>query len=411
VQRRVDRLRSFLTELAPEPEAGTQVGPHVQLTRRIGEGGMGAVWLGEHLTLGVEVAVKVLAARWLDSPLMLERFAEEARAGARIQSAHVVRVLDHGFYEGDLPYLVMEKLEGEDVAKRLERDGVLPLEDATQLVVQACRGLAAAQAAGIVHRDIKPSNLFLAREDAREVVKILDFGIAKRIDVPSGTATTTRHSWGTPRYMSPEQLVSPKSVDHCTDLWSLAVVAYECLTGAIPFEGETIAALAVAMERGRFTLPSEVRPELPRGLDGFFRRAFARDPDERFAEPSALARAWLEAVARPRPARGRWPAVGLMAALALGAVLAATAIGGDDEPAPAPSPAPSEAQGRLHEPIEAPAPRAPATATPSVSEPPAPPPRPHVAPPSAPPAAAPPEPALPEAAPPEEKPPRKNRGF
>jgi serine/threonine-protein kinase len=338
-----ERVRKFLAELAPEPGAGTLVGPHVRLTRRLAQGAMGAVWEAEHLTLGVPVAVKLLAARWTDDASMHERFVEEARAAARIASAHVVRVLDHGMYQSDLPYLVMEKLEGEDVARRLERDGPLPLEDVTQIVVQVGRGLQAAHAADIIHRDIKPSNLFLAEQDGRSVVKILDFGIAKRLDTPAGKTTSNQSAWGTPLYMSPEQLASPGRVDQRADLWALAVVAYECITGTLPFEGETVAALAVAMERGGFAPPSTLG--VPIALDAFFRRGLARSVDERFASAGELVDSWLAALAKS-PADHARRRLGMAALLAAGVALGAIAVHaqGDESEARTDAPPASSSQ-------------------------------------------------------------------
>src|SRR5262249_36668765 len=150
---------------------------------------------------------------------------------------HVVQILDHGVTTEGLPYIVMELLEGEELAQRIERLGRLTVRDTAIIVGQGSRALSKAHSLGIVHRDIEPENVFLTEIEGEVHVKVLDFGIAKKADASLGPLTSTGSSMGTPHFMSPEQIVSAKGVDGRSDLWSLGVVAYQCLTGALPFTG------------------------------------------------------------------------------------------------------------------------------------------------------------------------------
>jgi len=282
-------------ELAP----GVRVTENIRLTRRLGEGGMASVWVAEHLTLHVEVAVKFIAPELLGTaPDLIARFNREATAVARIRSPHVVQVLDHGMTPDGTPYIVMELLEGEDLGMRLDRDGQLPAAHVVSIVSQVAKALTRAHAVGIVHRDIKPDNIFIAGtdEDEEMFVKVLDFGIAKHTKKTSySVVTTTGTMVGTPAYMSPEQVLSGKHVDERADLWSLAVVAYHALTGDVPFQGNTLGALCVAIARGSFQPPSYVEPSLGRAMDAFMARALSLLPEERFQTPKEFAEAFREA--------------------------------------------------------------------------------------------------------------------
>ncbi len=322
---RVARLRRFLLEPTPALGPGCEIAPRVRLVEPIGSGGMGTVWRAEHESLGSEVAVKLLADASQHDGARLERFRKEAATLSRLRSRHVVRVLDFGFYQGDAPYLVMELLRGEDLASRLARAGRAQCKEVLTWIQHAASGLAAAHEAGVVHRDIKPQNLFLSVEDGEEVLKVLDFGVARTspsegVDVGLRSTTTAVGTLlGTPPYMSPEQLGRPQEVDARSDLWSLAVVAYEALTGRVPFQADTLAELAVAMDRGRFERPSRVVPGLSREIDAWFERALAPVPEDRFGSARELADALARALLAPPR---RWPAVALVGIAAAGATLA-----------------------------------------------------------------------------------------
>jgi serine/threonine-protein kinase len=273
-------------------DEGTVIAGKYRLDRPLGRGGMGAVWRARHLGLDKEVAVKLPIPAETESDGWRARFQREARAAGQIQSPHVVQVHDYGV-DGDQPYLVLELLEGEDLGARLKREGRLAPAEAARIVGAICKGLRAAHEAGLVHRDLKPQNVFLARVGGDEVVKILDFGIAK---APSTAAapgdTETGISLGTPHYMSPEQARDSKRVDARSDLWSLGVIAFRCLTGVLPFDGDEVGAVLLAICMDPIPRASEVAPHLGPAADRFFARALARDVAQRFQSASELAAAF-----------------------------------------------------------------------------------------------------------------------
>jgi eukaryotic-like serine/threonine-protein kinase len=278
-----------------------------RLERQLGKGGMGSVWLAEHLALRSWVAVKLMDPAIAATPEGAERFRREAQAAASLRSAHVVQVLDYGLHE-TTPFLVMELLQGESLAACLERERRLAPERTLAITTQVARALGRAHAAGIVHRDLKPDNVFLVREDDQELVKILDFGIAKTPAAKfGGVETRTGVTMGTPYYMSPEQVEGKKAVDHRTDLWAMAVITSECLTGVRPFDGETYGELLLNICARPIPVPSTVGP-VPAAFDAWFARATNRDPEQRFASAQDLAAALREVVSGAQaapPAAGR----------------------------------------------------------------------------------------------------------
>lgn len=276
-------------------QAGAVVGNNIRLVRPLKRGGMGSVWVAEHQTLRMQVAVKFMAEKLAEDREYVERFAREAMSSAQIKSPHVVQVFDHGVADGT-PFIVMELLEGEDLRTRLARTGPLPLREAALIIVQLARALSKAHAAGIVHRDIKPDNIFLLEHDGEIFVKILDFGVAKHAaqDTEFGM-TGTGAMVGTPHYMSPEQILSARRVDHRADLWSIGIVMYRALTGSVPFQGETLGAVCVAIERAQFLPPSQRRQDISLSLDSWFGRALSRDPDYRFQSAKEMAEAFVSA--------------------------------------------------------------------------------------------------------------------
>jgi len=278
------------------PTAGMLVSNNVRLVSPLAEGGMGSVWVAEHLGLSTQVAVKFIAEDIAKHKISVERFKREASAAAQIRSQHVVQVFDHGVTNDGVPYIVMELMEGEDLGKRVERLGPLSVEMTTIVVSQACRALSRAHALGIVHRDIKPDNLFLCESDGELLVKILDFGVAKKTSEFSNGVTTTGVVVGTPSYMSPEQVLSSKDVDGRSDLWSLGVVAYHCLTAQVPFDGETFGALAVAINAGTYAPLTQVCPQLPPVLDQWMALALAKDRDHRFSTAKEMSAALVHSV-------------------------------------------------------------------------------------------------------------------
>lgn len=294
-------------------EAGEQITSNLRLVRQLGKGGMGSVWVADHLTLGTQVAVKFMWRTFAEHPQFLERFRREATAAAQLRNPHVTQVFDHGVTATGEPYIVMEFLEGEDLGKRVKRQGPLPAALVADILSQAAKALGKAHQSGLVHRDIKADNIFLVDLDGDAFVKVLDFGIVKLGGEPSVSMTSTGGTFGTPLYMSPEQLLSAKHVDHRADLWSLGVVAYYSLTAAVPFQGDTIGAISVAVHTGVFQPVTAHRPDLPPALDTWFQRVFRKNPDERFHSARELADAFHLAAVGEAPADGRlsapaWPA-------------------------------------------------------------------------------------------------------
>src|SRR5580658_1808876 len=231
------------------PRVGDQITSSIRLVRELGSGGMGSVWVADHRTLQTQVVVKFMHAQLAGDKDSLLRFSREAAAGANVKSPHVVQVFDHGIAPDGAPFIVMELLEGSDLATHSERNGPMSLFEVERVISQTCKALSRAHERGIIHRDIKPQNIFLTNVGGEEVfVKVLDFGIAKATESLPGisSATKTGAMMGTPHYISPEQMVGAKGIDHRTDLWALGVVGFECLTGKKPFDAETIGGLAVA---------------------------------------------------------------------------------------------------------------------------------------------------------------------
>ncbi len=254
---------------------------------------MGSVWEGTHVTLGTHVAVKFIDSEYAESPEARNRFDNEARAAAKLRSKHVVEVYDHGVTDDGRPFIVMEYLRGEPLDKRLDRVGRLDAKETGRMLMQVCRALSKAHAAGIVHRDLKPENVFLVwdDEDGADVAKVVDFGIAKFTDnqLANSSATRTGSVLGTPYYMSPEQARGLRSVDYRSDLWSVGVIAYRCLIGSLPFEGEAVGDLLVKLCTAPLPIPSQLAPDVPPGFDAWFVKALTREPEGRFASASELA--------------------------------------------------------------------------------------------------------------------------
>ncbi len=285
--------------MAYAPQAGDIIADRYRLEKKLGVGAMGSVWRASHLTLGNPVAIKIIREAAARNERSLARFEREAVLAARISSAHVVRIIDHGHHE-DLPFIVMDYLEGEDLRHRLDDRAPLPVEEVRRIIGHTCRALAAAHAVDLVHRDIKPDNIFITHgeEPGEERALVLDFGVAKPMDtmIDDLAPTKTGSIVGTPYYLSPEQANGTKDIGPHTDLWSLAVVAFECLTGERPFRGKSVARLIVAITDGDIPRPSVIAPELPPGLDSWFERAFQRDTKRRFGDAREMALAFAAAL-------------------------------------------------------------------------------------------------------------------
>ena len=260
------------------------------LERKLGQGGMGAVWRAQHLQLRSPVAIKVIDEQIAGSADALARFMREAQSAAALRSPHVVQILDYGTDRG-VPFIAMELLEGESLATRLERVGRLPPAEVARIITEVARAIGKAHELAIVHRDLKPDNIYLVQNDEAEVTKVLDFGIAKAtqgIGVASGSETRTGAILGTPHYMSPEQAEGTRLVDHRTDVWALGVIAFECLLGRRPFDSDALGSLLLAICTRPIPVPSAWGFTLP-GFDAWFARACARELGERFQSARELA--------------------------------------------------------------------------------------------------------------------------
>jgi serine/threonine-protein kinase len=267
-----------------------------RVERVLGEGGMGVVVAAHHQGLDQHVAIKLLQPEVVGDRVAIARFVREARAAAKLQNEHVVRVIDVGVLDGGAPYMVMEHLDGMDLGALLKRRGALPIAEAVDYVLQALDALVDAHALGIVHRDLKPSNLFLARmPSGAPVVKVLDFGIAKSESSENGppsrsALTTTDTIMGTPGYMAPEQVFSSKHVDRRADLFSLGVVLHELLTASRPFVGADTGDVLRAVLEDQPRPLRELRPDAPAELADVIARCLRRSPAERPPDAQTLAR-------------------------------------------------------------------------------------------------------------------------
>jgi serine/threonine protein kinase len=285
-----------MTNSPPPDLQGKTIAGRYLVERLIGQGGMGTVWAGRHVSLDQLVAIKFVHPKLAGSAEALRRFDTEAKAAARIKSRHAVAVYDHGVSEGGQPYIVMEYLEGESLEQSIARRGKLPLQEVAEIVQQAARALYAAHQAGIVHRDLKPDNIFLARDvEAGALgysVKLLDFGIAKMVhEEAAGGASSTQAGMvlGTPHYMSPEALTASAPVSAASDVWSLGACAFSAACGRVPFEGDAIGDVVLKVCAAPLPIPSQVQPSLPKAFDAWFERACSRDAKRRFGSVVELA--------------------------------------------------------------------------------------------------------------------------
>jgi serine/threonine-protein kinase len=281
---------------------GEVIAGKFRVERLLGEGGMALVFEATHLMLDERVALKCLRAEVLGRTDLVERFAQESRAAAKLKSEHVARVIDVG-EENGIPYMVMEYLEGKNLEEIVTARGPLPISEAVDLVIQACEGISEAHARGIIHRDVKPANLFLAeRADGWPTLKILDFGISKArlaapdgelVDFTSSRKIKTMSLLGSPYYMSPEQLRSTRDVDRRTDVWSLGVVLFELLTAKTPFVANDFVSLAREIFDKPHISLATLRPDAPPGLEALLDRALAKTVEDRFQSAGELALALL----------------------------------------------------------------------------------------------------------------------
>jgi eukaryotic-like serine/threonine-protein kinase len=262
----------------------------------LGTGSTGVVLAAYHLKLHERVAIKLLLPEALSNPEAVTRFEREARAAVKIKSEHVARIIDVGSLDGGAPFIVMEHLQGEDLAARIARTGPLSVEEAVDFMMQACEAIAEAHGLGIVHRDLKPANLFCVRGgDGQSTIKVLDFGISKVLDGSnfhtSGEMTKTSVVVGSPFYMSPEQMQAPRTVDPRTDIWSIGVILHELLSGNVPFSGETLPQIAVHVAKSQPPSLRLLRSDVPPGLESVILRCLEKSAKKRYRNVAELAAA------------------------------------------------------------------------------------------------------------------------
>ena len=268
-----------------------------EVERVLGAGGMGIVVAARHTQLDQRVALKFLLPVACEVPGAVARFLREGKAAARITSEHIARVMDTGVLDGGAPYLVMEYLEGSDLGAVVQRRGRVSVDEAIEYVLQACEAIVEAHDLGIVHRDLKPANLFLSkRADGSPLVKVLDFGISKVDSGSRSQLTSASVLMGSPRYMSPEQMMSAKDVDARTDVWALGVILYELVTGKPVWHADTMQGLCALIASTPAPSLRVLRPDAPAILEQVVARCLTKARDDRLASVADLALA-LEPIA------------------------------------------------------------------------------------------------------------------
>jgi serine/threonine protein kinase len=276
--------------------ADSTIAGRYRLASLIGEGGMASVWRAEDHTLKRSVAIKLLyVGGHRNAQLTVDHFLREARIAASIQHRNVIHIVDFGTTELGVPYMVMELLEGESLAARMEREPRLDMEEVVRLASLTLRGLAAVHDAGIVHRDLKPQNVFLQQDAEGLYPKILDFGISRSLAVsterPSAVATQEGLVMGTPHYMAPEQARGEASIDKRADIYAMGAIIYEGITGRLPFDAETVGELLVKIISSQPPAMRAVRADVPQVLSDCVAQAMAPNRDHRFVDAKVFRRA------------------------------------------------------------------------------------------------------------------------
>ncbi|MEO6603768.1 MAG: serine/threonine-protein kinase [Polyangiaceae bacterium] len=271
---------------------GAWIADRYRVMKMIGEGGMGVLYACMDSVLSREVAVKLMQRNLAGEPQLAERLMREARLAAQLRR-HVAQVFDCGMLATGEPYIVMELLSGRDLYAVLRESGPLSPNELAFVMLQVCDGLSEAHEKGIIHRDLKPENLFCATEpDGTKVIKIVDFGVSKQLSGRRIRAQTNpTESVGSPQYMSPEQISSPSEVDTRTDIWSLGVVMFELLTGAVPFNGPSPAQVCASVLTDSVPSLSDYRNDVPPALEFIVLRCLQKNSEQRFPSVAELAAA------------------------------------------------------------------------------------------------------------------------
>lgn len=305
-----------------DPLVGQVIQERFRVEKKLGQGGMGAIYLAEHLLLKKFVAIKCLHAGLASNPDVVRRFKNEAVAASSIGHPNIVEVMDMGRFDDGTFYMVLEYLEGRDFQEDLDAAGPQPVDKVAHVGVQVCVALGAAAKKGIVHRDLKPENIFLVRRHGDDAfVKVLDFGISKILDGSSG-ATKTGELMGTPYYMAPEQVLGDKEVTHLADIYALGVIFFQALSGRVPFDGNVLAQIIMKIATQPAPSVRDLAPEVPERLADLILRMMSKDPAARpqtfhevalglgpflsemspFSQPGALEKVAPASIGASRPA-------------------------------------------------------------------------------------------------------------
>lgn len=297
-----NRERLYGQNRTSAPPSASTLGGKYRLEKQIAEGGMASIWLGVHLSLGINVAIKFMKPGLTESPDYAS-FEREARAAAQLRTENIVRIYDHGIAHDGSPYLVMEYLAGESLGDRIDRLGPMDPLEVASIMEQIGRALGEAHARGIIHRDIKPENILLVEDDERPhgiLAKLVDFGLAR--SRANQQTTDGGLISGTPSYMTPEHLRAQAAPNPALDMWGLAATCFTALTARVPFDGDTLSEVMKSICVAPLPVPSTVEPTLSPTIDAWFAKACARRPSMRFQTPQELASSFTVAASEaPTP--------------------------------------------------------------------------------------------------------------